>query len=774
VGDPVDSQPGVADRTATGTRASASPATASPATATRLIWALVIAIEGAALLVLIVFGNPTPSSLPQRWLQLGLIAAGGLAGWLLVLTRPAIPPTVAALLLAPTLAAGVSALANGHAAITAHATLAVASLAGLGVLLAFELASPIARPRLAAMALGITALVGIAYLATAAGLWADWLAAGMSPLTVPLRPANVGGLIQIPTWLADAVVLTTPIAVTLLWQSAHRQAGRAAAAGVAILGGLILVITGTRSIWLATGAVLALAVVLQPRWRRTWLVVATGLAGVAGIGLTLLQGRAFDEGRLSAYQSAVQRFLESPLVGTGPGTYALHRLGDPVEPFGHLAFPSAHNVVLNTAGELGLVGLLGLAVSGGLGARLVRRRWLSGHRRIVVAALIAISIAGFHALLDVVFEVPALAIFGLLAVGFLVVPEPTREAPADPPDSPDRASRRRTRLLAAVGLAVTLVAGLASLPTEAALATLTRLEAARPTTAGLAELDAAIGQAPDLAPLWVAKVRMADALGEREVAFAAARRLAELEPLAQHRVVVALLSPTEAERERWALSVTDQLDDPFVALNVLDLLDPADHRDVAVAAAVALLATEPWLELAGGRRPGAWPEVIGEAREVAVGRLLDAGRPADAAAVALASDDPDLLATTRDRLAELDPDGNAAHLIAAWTGDGASAAVLHERARSPDAEAMVLSWTLASRACDDAAEARWATVHRILTGGRIQRPVLVDVVPALDVALNPIRYPSAVWHISAPRPRHPAGVWLYGTAESLCAIPDLR
>lgn len=154
--------------------------------------------------------------------------------------------------------------------------------------------------------------------------------------TLPLRPANTGGLALIPTWFADLAVTAAPLLVAALWRK--RAVGLAAALAAITLAAIVL--SGTRSVLLAlAGLGLVTVMILIDRRRGGVTVAAAAVASIAigtAAALVLLASpRALDEGRFSAYGSAVERFTESPLFGGGPGTYGVRRMSETVDGFGY-------------------------------------------------------------------------------------------------------------------------------------------------------------------------------------------------------------------------------------------------------------------------------------------------------------------------------------------------------------------------------------------------------------------------------------------------------
>jgi putative inorganic carbon (HCO3(-)) transporter len=101
------------------------------------------------------------------------------------------------------------------------------------------------------------------------------------------------------------------------------------------------------------GAVLAIAaIVVVYVWRRFGLMVA-GLCGIAGIGGILMLPSRLSEmsadessaaGRVDAWYSGLQMFMENPLLGVGPGNFTEHN---------DLA---AHNSLVLVLAETGIVG----------------------------------------------------------------------------------------------------------------------------------------------------------------------------------------------------------------------------------------------------------------------------------------------------------------------------------------------------------------------------------------------------------------------------------
>lgn len=173
----------------------------------------------------------------------------------------------------------------------------------------------------------------------------------------------------------------------------------------------------------------------------------------------LLSGES--SGRWQFWDAATDAFADAPLLGHGAGSYeawwAQH---------GSIAYftRQAHSLFLETAAELGVAGLLLLAGLIGVVAlsALRRRRAAAGAQRTTVAALTAVA-AGYAvcAGLDWMWEIPAVTVVGLIAIGLLTgaATLPAQDAVTSAAEREGRPSRG-LRIVAPV-LAVAAIAVLA-------------------------------------------------------------------------------------------------------------------------------------------------------------------------------------------------------------------------------------------------------------------------------------------------------------------------
>ena len=145
-------------------------------------------------------------------MQLLILGSVGAAGWIAVAWRPTAltwPVLVAPLPLLATMT--LSSLASGYPTLSWSATWMTAAYAGIFWLLALQ-ASHIDGRRNLIVVIGIVVLLALVTFLVAVLLeWRDWLGLGFPVTSLPLRPRSVGGLAQIPTWLADVLALGSPL-----------------------------------------------------------------------------------------------------------------------------------------------------------------------------------------------------------------------------------------------------------------------------------------------------------------------------------------------------------------------------------------------------------------------------------------------------------------------------------------------------------------------------------------------------------------------------------
>ena len=740
-----------------------------------LRWALVVGVEALLIVLLLPFGfvfTGTPGFHQFQMLVVGLVGA---LGWIAVIWRPTALPQSLILAPLPLLAAlVVTAFVSPYPSLSWPATWQTAAYAGVFWLLALQASHLVGRRNLLAV-IGIVVTLGlISFLLLVLLEWRDWLSLGFPLTSLPLRPSNTGGLALIPTWLADLVALGSPVLVANLWRRGARIP--AALFGVIALGAIML--TGTRSVLLLVAAVSVVAVLVVIRGRAGRGIVAVVITGVLAIGIAgavvaLGSSRGFDEGRSSAYASAVARITESPLLGTGPGTYGVERMRDPVDVIGHLAFPDAHNIVLNTAAESGIVGLLGLLATVALLGLAIWRSWRAspGGRLVIAGALFGTAIFAGHGMVDVVF-----GLVGIVVVAIAVV---ALAATTSVPPAPSAVPRP---LLLRASLGITLLVfvliSAAVIRTEGSFGIVAEADAALPSAPAdaLAIVRRATDSAPDLVPGWWVQMVAADAAGDPDAAIAAARKMIELEGFGQQWMSLAILASRQGDRtlelDAIARATGGPPVDPLVELNAMALLDAAGDRPGAEAAARRLLEVQPDIERVVRTGPPAMAAIVVAVRaEVATGRMA-AGDANGAFLIALSGEDRELADGLLEKVATSDP-GRARDwqsVVDAWFGDETARAALDASARAgPTTERLLWAWRFAGRACDEAGMSFWERAIEI--GFHPTTPDELMVAPTDQTRALPLLYPTFVWKLDHPQRPYVAGTWTFSSGRPLCVAP---
>ncbi len=286
----------------------------------------------------------------------------------------------------------------------------------------------------------------------------------------------------VSTWLA--AYAAPQIVLALAWaRTAARRDERIAAVGLALGLGIVLAATGSR------GGVLALAVAVivflllrlvpaavsqlragEGGLKRAALSLgAVVLVGAAALAVVLYIGRSGgrvggDELRGNLWRSAIDTAQDHPVLGVGaaqfgqaarlyrePGAYVDDRLG------------TAHNIVLNTAAEEGIAGVL---ILGWMAVALLwgwwrQRRATTGGRALRLDAVLA-ALAGFavQSLFDT-FTITAIVVLVALLAAYAAVP---------PDEGATQRARLRDKAAAWVALALVIAFGLFWIPVDLAQA----------------------------------------------------------------------------------------------------------------------------------------------------------------------------------------------------------------------------------------------------------------------------------------------------------------
>ncbi len=295
--------------------------------------------------------------------------------------------------------------------------------------------------------------------------------AGDATRDARLRAAGAGavvpfGLAVYLTFSRGALLAVALGLILLVGLTRERAQARAAGAGVAavvvacIVAGLLPAVralegsAGSRDVqglvMLAVLlAVVAAAVLAQRRLAAMPPGAPIGAPGVLAVGLALLLAGGFflaaagngssggqprigaDTRRLASFESnrydywkvAADMFTAAPVIGQGSGAFRVdwrreRTIDDPAL--------DAHSLYIETAGELGLLGLLALAMFlAGVAWACVSA--LAIDRSAAAGAIAALAALALHAGLDWDWEMPAVALIGLLLAAALIAaadPEP--------------------------------------------------------------------------------------------------------------------------------------------------------------------------------------------------------------------------------------------------------------------------------------------------------------------------------------------------------------
>ena len=218
---------------------------------------------------------------------------------------------------------------------------------------------------------------------------------------------------------------------------------------------ILLALTFSRAAWLGLAAALVVMTVLllahhgllsvseiTGRWRTLPPGVKLALSGggllvfVAGVAMLVVLLRSLSAAGRTAdlrtyiYDAAITMFTEKPVTGYGLFTFGrgLMRLASTPPNIPH---NSAHNFPLNVAAELGLLGLLALAVSAISIVQAMRRNWRTEQHRILLAGIIAstVEISVNHLLDTVTSASPIVTIAVIMTLVLATAPFEPQPAP---------------------------------------------------------------------------------------------------------------------------------------------------------------------------------------------------------------------------------------------------------------------------------------------------------------------------------------------------------
>jgi O-antigen ligase/tetratricopeptide (TPR) repeat protein len=348
-------------------------------------------------------------------------------------------------------------------------------LAALYLLLVRLLADPFYRRRLPILPAMLFVVTAAAFLVRVALTVVEWWSLVGRVTLPPLRPGFEGLTFGNPSAVLTMVVLlAVPTAATF---GVASRRGTSILVGILITIGLVAVASGSRAGWFALAVTTLLvpalwltspanrastrAVIRQLWWHRASRVsilgvVAAALVLVVVLGPSILSrfGGGGEDDRLTYSLAALRMFAESPIVGTGPGTWVIQRVafthaGEP-----DIYIPHAHNLESQSLGELGLIGVVAGAV---LVANVL---WLlraairdddGGRRRWAWFGVLGLTYFLLHQVLDFYVNMPAFLFAAALPIAYL-------DATTEPDSGIARSPAALPRWAAAFGV---LIVGIA-------------------------------------------------------------------------------------------------------------------------------------------------------------------------------------------------------------------------------------------------------------------------------------------------------------------------
>lgn len=559
---------------------------------------------------------------------LQILALGILAVWLGgSITRPSWRPTtplvrpvalaVAALVL--------SALLSQRPRLSLEPT-----LGGMGFALAFLmltrlLADAWFRSRLAAALITLVALVAVGYVIEVVTEWVAWWQLVGTITPPPLRPSWASLSFGSPNDVPALLLAAGPLAVILVCQKAR---GRTLAWALASAILLAIVLAGSRGGYVGVGVGLVvglglLGAELRSRRdgtsfvgllrRRPALVAATALLVVVGTAFLPAVASRFAQGgedvRLDLWRSAFAIFIEHPLTGAGPGTWAqLKIIANLVEAPNHI-FSEAHSTYFQSAAELGAVGMLALGLLTFHVARRLAAAWRQGGPLRIQASGVAIGLAGVAAqcLVANLTSLPFMALLLIVVVAWI-----DSAVPGDGADRVELLSPPmtvRARAIPSAGLAAVLLTGAWFVVVDAAaLHDAAGNDAAweQDWSRALEHYDAARQLDPELTLYHLRAASMLARLDRVAEARAVLVVALQADPLAAHAIGLAALdlslgdSAVAFEHARSATAIGAV--DPMVALNagliaeaVGDATSALEEYANAIAADPPLAGNDFWI-----------------------------------------------------------------------------------------------------------------------------------------------------------------------------------
>jgi O-antigen ligase len=638
------------------------------------------------------------------------------------------------------------------------------------------------RDRITAILAMMFFVTAVVYVGQTVWKWVDWWTRLGRFTTPPLRPDFSGLTYGNPSAVFTIVML---LAVPTLVAPSGGRLRKIITAAVSVVAAVVGILTGSRAGWIAvagTAAIVAVIWLLNGQHREAlrtrvwswiaqlprWQAVIGGLVLVAvavGIGPAMVR-RALEPGvdaRTTYSVVALRMFSESPIVGTGLGSWVIQRVAYTDAPDRNIYVPHAHNIETQTLAEQGLVGAIAGLILLATIVMLFRRAAADqdpSRRRMAWIGGASVLYFFLHNQLDFYPNFPGVLFLAAYPIAWLDATHGRGQAFVVP-----RLSEMRTRppaMATALGLTALLALSVGwslarEIPAmtmgqavsdandghwEAAYPLASEAAAAEPDdlsyqmTRGLAALHAGDNQAAidaftlvarktDLPEAWLNLARAQANVGESAVAITSlqsAMRLGYQQP--------AIAMPVG--------ELAKQLRDHALAVDGFS----------AAIAAVPSVAADPWW-MSDADRAAAYPEVIAAAIsrapvDVRWEIALMSGQVPLSTSLASMSDDPPW----------------STLVIAAWGGDGTARTTMVESCRDQPFEIYHLEWCarIEDRAGDGPTAGKFRLVANTIEVGSFEYAAELRVAAAGTDDNSLAGDPSLIWGAYTYRESTPQNV----------------
>lgn len=630
-------------------------------------------------------------------------------------------------------------------------------LTALYLLLVRLLADPWFRPRVLNLTVLLAIVVGVVYVQVCVAKWIDWWGLVGRFAAPPLRPEFASLTFGNPSAVLTMSALLTIPAVA--WIGARTRIRLVASIVLVGLSLVVSLLTGSRAGWLAmaiSGGLTAaawltvrenrvlVATVIRSRAARIGLGSSAVIGAIVAVallpGIFVRVGAGGEDLRATYFQTASEMFRESPLHGTGPGTWVAQRVAYTPTGAPDFYIPHAHNIVVQTLAEFGLMGIGAGVVVVAVVTRLVFRGIQDGdakRRAMAWATVLGLGYFAAHQMLDFYANFPPAIFAAAIPLAWLDASAP-RVGGSSTKEHRQLPQTERVKLAVGAVVIAVAVAGLFISERYAGLHDRAVANANEGNWEG-ALTDARLAAAGDPAiPAYHATLgAIAARTGNHSEAADSFRRAADADDLPDSWLG---LAAAEAElgnpaASRDALERALRLGRQQLAILVAaaDLEIRLGNSDAAAELYVEALEKAP--SLAGDPTPSTrpelrdrWPQIVddaitalgpsNEAAEIA----LESGRAAEAAAIVATLDDASQHVW--------------ADVLRGWRGDSDAIAAIRAKARAQPFSERLFVWAarLTAREGDAKAAEGFRDWARIVNGSNVREAWEVRV--ETDVAAD--------------------------------------